>query len=960
MTLPAPAKLTAFLCLATALQSQAVMAAVVPDLTFERYHLDNGLEVLLHRDAEVPIVHLEVWYKVGSKDEAPGKTGLAHLVEHMMFEGSKHIGEGGFFKYLSEAGASAHNGATDTDHTRYYETLPASQLERGLWLESSRMGFLLDRPNLANALARQRDVVKNERRQEVENVPLGGLDRMEREALFPPGHPYRHEVVGSMADLQAASVGDLRDFFNRYYTPNNAVLLVAGDFDSLATKALIQKYFGPIVAGPALPRPTVPPIPLAQAERRIDMEARISLPEGCMAWNTVAVFQPGDAEMDMLATILAGDRTSRLYNRLVYQLKIAESVSATHTSRVLGGTLEITYTAMKGHSLGEIESVIDDELRRLQSQPPTADEVERARNQIETDSLAGLEGLAGLGGRLLYYDIFAGNPGYLSQDLQRYDRASSESLAAWAKRILTKAGRVTVDVAPYAKAPIMGRLAKAVSFDESNPSSVLPGQKDWPTTVAARISPDAPFRWSFPPVRATRPFRVPTVKRFRLANGLAVILAESHKLPLVSVNLTLKSGNGANPPGKAGLASLVAEMLDEGTRNRTATQIAKQIAQLGASLTTDAWWDTSIVSLSCLASNLARALPIWSDVLLDPVFADADRARVIENWLSFLADQHDSPAAVADRVFARVLWGDHDAFAWPLLGTAASLKGIRREDLKAFYAAYYAPDHAVLTVSGDITEKEVRTKIEPLLASWRTRSLPVVRARQAVEPQRRRIVLVATPGTSQSSVRIGLPGIDQSSPDYERVLVTNRILGGPFKRLDMNLRESKGWTYGVGCHFEARRSVGPWVISGEFAATHTADAVAEILREIRRLGREEVTDRELADAKDEIVGELPTRLATADQLASEATALAVYDLPATHLEGLTKRIAAVGAAEVRKTAQRYLRADEMLVVVVGDRGRTEAALRRLGEIELRDADGNVVLPPRVGSRDRTPDLSRPQ
>ena len=527
--------------------------AATPEAAFEKYRLQNGLDVILHVDHAVPIVHVEVWYKVGSKDEAPGKTGFAHLFEHMMFQGTKHIPEDAYFKYLGQAGASARNGSTSTDRTNYFETLPASELELGLWLESSRMGFLLDRPSFRAAFENQRDVVKNERRQRIENAPLGGVARVELEALFPPGHPYHHEVMGSMKDLDAAGETDIRAFFDRYYAPNNAVLLIAGDIDVAQVKGLVEKYFGPIPAGPPVRRQVVPPISAPTAERRIAMEAKVNLARGLQAWNTVSYFAPGDAELDLLANVLGGGKSSRLYRRLVLELKIAQSVNAAHISRMLGGTFEITYVPLQGHTLAELETVINQELEDLRSKPVEAAELERARNEIKTDLVRGLDTLQGLAGRLLAYDVFAGDPDYLGRDLGRYEAATPEVLQKWAAQILHNQARVTVDVEPNGSAPIMGRLVKPASGND-RPVTAAP-VVEGPT---ARQTPDAEFRQKLPAPGERPPFKVPEVKHFRLKNGLRVILAESHKLPLVGVEMVVRTGNGANPPDRAGLADLLA------------------------------------------------------------------------------------------------------------------------------------------------------------------------------------------------------------------------------------------------------------------------------------------------------------------------------------------------------------------------------------------------------------------
>jgi len=676
------------------------------------------------------------------------------------------------------------------------------------------------------------------------------------------------------------------------------------------------------------------------------MEANINLPRGQMVWNTVPVFAPGDAELDLLANVLGEGRSSRLFQRLVHDLKIAQSVSANHASAMHGGRFEIAYSAMQGHTLAEIEKVVDDEIDKLRAEPPTPAEVERARNQIKTDLLKSMEPLSGLATRLLYYDVFAGEPGYLRRDLERYDAATPEILGTWMKKILSKKTRVVVTVEPNPKAPIMGRLIKTPATNKPTPIDAGVAQKTQTVKIAGRTSPDAAFRASLPAPGEKRAFKVPAVKRFRLKNGLPVILAESHKLPLVSVDLILKTGSSANAKDKAGLASLTANMLDEGTKKRTATQIANEVAQLGATLNSYATWDATAVSLSVLAENLDRALPVWADVLLAPAFTQDDFDRVVDNLVSSLAQRKDYPPVVAGQVYARALWGEAHPFGWPDTGTQASIKKLVPADVKRFHDTYYAPNNAVLVVAGDITEKQLHAKIEPLLAGWKAKKIPPLRLPKSEAPSKPRIVLVDKPGAPQSSIRIGLPGIERKNPDYYRALVTNQILGGGFKRLAMNLRETKGWTYGVGSQFDARRAPGPWTVSGEFVAAHTADAVAEILKEIEKLRAEEVTDKELAETKDEIIGAFPARFATAAQLASQMTALAVYDLPPTELDGFVAKIAAVNKEQARQMARKYFRSDKLLIVVVGDRTSNEAPLRKIAEVERRDLDGDVIEPAR--------------
>ena len=432
-------------------------ASDLPQLAFEKYVLPNGLEVILHEDHRMPEVVVDVWYKTGARDEAPGHTGFAHLFEHVMFQGTKHIPEDKYFEYLQKAGASNVNGSTSQDRTNYYEVVPSNQLELALWLESDRMGFLLDRPGFKETLDNQRDVVKNERRQRTENRPAGLISKVLLEALYPPAHPYYHEVIGSMEDLTAASVEDVQAFFRTFYAPGNATLVIAGDFDRAKTKELVEQYFGPIPAGGPVPRRSTPEVKLSPA-KRIAMEAKVQQPQLYVAYPSPASFAPGDRELDLLANVLANGKSSRLYKRLVYDMKIAQSVSASQQSQLLGSDFEIMASPMPGHSLDEILAVIDQEIAAIQDKPVDEAELERAKNQIESDTVRSLEGLHARAERLQVYNLSLGDPGFLAEDLKRYRAVDAAALSRVAREVLRKDGRVVVTIAPNPEAPIMGRV----------------------------------------------------------------------------------------------------------------------------------------------------------------------------------------------------------------------------------------------------------------------------------------------------------------------------------------------------------------------------------------------------------------------------------------------------------------------------------------------------------------------
>ncbi|MEO8214634.1 MAG: pitrilysin family protein, partial [Myxococcales bacterium] len=458
-----------------------------------------------------------------------------------------------------------------------------------------------------------------------------------------------------------------------------------------------------------------------------------------------------------------------------------------------------------------------------------------------------------------------------------------------------------------------------------------------------RITPDAPFRAQAPAAAPEPAFTVPTFKRFKLQNGINVILSEVHDLPLIELHLVVKTGGGANGPGAAGLADLTANMLDEGTKTRSALDIAEQVGDLGATLSTAASWDASIVTLSTIARNFDATLSIWSDVIVHPAFADKELARVRDNLVTAVARRKDSPPTVASLTLARLLFGDRHPYAWPQTGVEETLKRFTTADVRRFHQSYYHPSNAIIIVAGDVTQNDLRKKLEAALHDWRPARVPAVKIPPPVAIEKRKIVLIDKPGAPQSSIRVGFLGVRRADPDYFPILLMNQIFGGSFYRLDMNLRERQQWTYGARSSFDMRRTPGPASAGGEFVAIHTADAVAEILKEMRTMATSEVTDEELARAKDNFIKAFPARFATRGSTAALLAELAVYDLPDSFPSSYTKNIQAVTKADVRRVAQKFLLNERLVIVVVGDRASQEVALKKLGPVELRDLEGNLAL-----------------
>jgi zinc protease len=664
----------------------AAAVADVPRLPFETFTLPNGLQVILSQDRRLPLVAVNLWYHVGPANEEPGRTGFAHLFEHLMFQGSKHTPPDSHFQMLEAAGATDINGTTDYDRTNYFETVPSNQLELALWIESDRMGYLLDTVD-QGALSNQQDVVRNERRQSLENQPYGIAEEEVVHQLYPKGHPYYGYVIGSHEDIQAAKLEDVKDFFKRYYSPNNASLAIVGDFDPAVARTLVQKYFGSLKRGQPVP-PLAAITPPITSERRARVEDRVELPRLYMAWLTSPIYKPGDADADIASMILGGGRSSRLYKKLVYELQIAQDVNVVQQSLILGSQFQITVTARPGRTLEEIEKAVDAELQVLRTTAPEMREVERARNTIETRIITGLEGLGGFGGvadRLNGYNHYLKTPEYLQQDIARYRAVTPASVLAFAKAQLTPTSRVVVQV------------QKGTPNLTSPPTP--PAVQSAPGQGAESVNADEPWRKNQPAPPASRTYmQVPSPQSITLPNGLTVMLAPRHGLPVVAANLVLKTGSDSNPTDAPGLANFTAAMLTQGTATRSALQIADDVAQLGATLTATSTMDASTISTRSLKKTFPAALDLLADVAMRPSFPadELERQRTVR--LGQLAQQRANAQALAATIVANVLYGDTHPYGFAEIGTEASLKAMTRERMRAFWEQNFVPNNAALIV----------------------------------------------------------------------------------------------------------------------------------------------------------------------------------------------------------------------------------------------------------------------
>jgi zinc protease len=838
---------------------------------------------------------------------------------------------------MEGAGASDSNGSTDYDRTNYYDTVPSNQLELALWVHADRMGYLLDVLD-QKSLANQQDVVRNERRDTVENEPYGIVEEALNHALFPQDHPYRASVIGSHADIQNAKLEDVRDFFTRYYGPNNASIVIAGDIDKVKTRALVAKYFGSLRRGPAVVRPNVTTPPIT-AEKRLVVPDRVELPRVYMGWLTPPAYQPGDAELAVAAQILAGGKSSRLYKSLVYGRQIAQDVDANQDARALASAFLIEVTARAGHTPAELEEAIDAELAALRDQGPTEQEVARARNQIETAIVSSLEKLGGdgLADQLNHYNQYTGDPGYLVQDVARLRKITAADVRQAARTWLQQKQRVLVagvpgipDLPPDPPAPKAPRTPKGSA-------------KAVARTGPGGINEAEAWRAQMPKAGPAPRLNLPRGDAFTLANGLTVIHHYNPALPLVSAELVVRSGSDANPPALPGLAGFTAQMLTEGTATRSAPRIADEIAQLGAFLDADSSTGASSVSLLSLRANFGAALDILADVVQNPAFPTAEVERQRASRLGELMQQRDEPELIAALAAAGALYGPRHPYGYGQLGTEPAIRAVTRDDLHGFWRRHYVPGNAALVVSGDISRAELKAMAEARFLDWKSAPVPpLVPGTPATT--KARVVLVDQPGAGQTALRLTTLGADRKTPLYPALEVMNAAFGGLFtSRINQNLREDKGYTYGVYSGFRYDRTPGPFIIAGSVRANVTGASVTELLKEARAMADQPLAPSELAGARNAELLSLPNRFETNGDIGASLAETFVFGLPLDYYSELPARLAAVTAADVQAAAQRYLDPARLLVVAVGERKKVAAQLEKLklGPVEVRDSEGQL-------------------
>ncbi|MCD7099887.1 pitrilysin family protein [Stenotrophomonas sp. MMGLT7] len=917
---------------------QAAPAKV--DIPYEEFTLPNGLRVIVHTDRKAPIVAVNVWYHVGAKDEPAGRTGFAHLFEHLMFQGSEnHDGE--FFEPFKQVGATNQNGTTNTDRTNYFENVPTTALDMALWMESDRMGHLLGAID-QKALDEQRGVVQNEKRQG-ENQPYGQAWDVLTRALYPKGHPYHHGVIGSMNDLNAASLDDVKTWFRTWYGPNNAVLVLAGDIDVATAKEKVARYFGDIAAGPTMAQP---PVNVARrpASTRQTMTDKVPQARIYRAWN---VAQYGTVDIDrlqLLAYVLGGAKASRLDQRLLHQEQLVDQVSAGAYASQLGSNFVVMATVKQGVDPARVEAIIQQEIDRLIAEGPSAEELERAKTVARASFIRGIERIGGFGGKadaLAECAVFTGDPGCFRTSLATVEGTGAADLQAVGRTWLGK-GDHTLVIEPGARVALPEEPAVTpVPFALPKPD---PKYATLPTTVDRKAG--VPQTATFPELK------FPALQRATLKNGTRVILAERHDIPVVQFSYEFNGGFTADQGRKPGTANFALGMLDEGAGERGSLAFADAAESLGARFAAGASLDGSSASLSALKENLDPSLALFADMVRRPRFEQKEIDRIKATWIAGIAQEKAQPNGVAMRILPPLLYGEGHPYAIPFTGsgTEAGIAALTRDDLVGFQRDWIRPENATLIVVGDTTLKQIVPQLERHFGDWKGEgAAPAAKVpAEVARPKQPRVYLIDQPGAVQANLFAGQVVPSTTDAGATGFDIANGVLGGDFtSRLNMNLREEKHWSYGARSMASSALGQRPWMAIAPVQIDKTADALKEMDREIAAFaaGRQPPTAAEVERIRNIQTLSLPGAYETAGAVLSTIGGIVRYGRPDDYVFKRKAEIEAMTPDQVRQAAA-TLDPAALTWVVVGDLKQTEQPVRALGlgEVVVVDADGKPVLP----------------
>jgi zinc protease len=897
-------------------------------LPFEKYKLDNGLDVILHEDKSDPIVSVAIYYHVGSNREVPGRTGFAHLFEHMMFQQSENVPEDQYFRLIQSAGGTL-NGSTNQDRTNYYETVPKNALEMVLWMESDRMGYLSNTIT-KQAFAVQQNVVQNEKRQNYDNRPYGHSSTVMARAMYPAGHPYSWTTIGEIEDLFNATVDDVKEFHGRFYVPNNATLSIAGDFDPVQVKELVQKYFGEIPAGPAIEKLVPIPVTLAETKKLFHEDNFANAAQYTMAFPTPERYSKDSYSLQVLAELLGGGKKSPMYGVLVKEKKLTSNVGVYDMAQELGGLFRISVTANPGVPLAEVENGINEAFARFETEGFTEKDLERIKAGQETGFYNMISSVSGKSFRLAEYDIFAGDPGFYKQDMESMMAVTAADVMDVYDRYIKGKNYVATSFVPKGKVDLAAEGSVNAGIVEENILTATEVKIEAGEAEEITKTPASFDRSIQPPLGPEVSVTVPPVWTSSLENGMEIYGIIHNEVPLVQYNIVIEGGHMLDDITAPGIANMVAVMLNEGTETMTPEELEEAIEMLGAMIRVSASDEDITVSVNTLARNFEKTLAIVEEMLLKPRWDSLSFELSKTRILNGIRRNAIDPTYLGSQALSKLVLGTDNIYSTDVMGTMESVSAMTVDQLKAFYEKNFSPSVTSFLVVGSVDQPRVEKALVSLNTGWASKEVIMPEFTFPQGPEKSAVYFVNVPGAKQSNIYIGCLAIPRGNPDFNAASVANYKLGGSFNGyVNLVLREEKGFTYGARTSISGQSNVGTFTASSAVRSTATLES-AEIFRDLMASYRAGVSQSDVDFTRDALLKGNALRFETQRALLGMLNNIARYGLPVDYISKEENYVRNLTVDEVNAQVQKYIDPMKMYYVVAGDAATQMKELKKLG------------------------------
>ncbi len=907
-------------------------------IEYEKYELENGLDVILHQDKSDPVVSVAVQYDVGSNREKTGRTGFAHLFEHMLFQESENVPQDQFFKNIQDAGGTL-NGFTQKDRTVYYEIVPNNALEKVLWMESDRMGFLINTVTEA-AFYNQQEVVQNEKRQRVDNNPYGHTSWVIDKNLYPEGHPYSWQVIGELEDLQSATVEDVKEFYDKFYGPNNATLVLAGDFEIDDAKALVEKYFGEIKKRQEVQKMEPMPVTLSETKRLFHEDNFATAPQLNMVWPTVEEYTPDAYALNFFAELFSRGKKAPLYKVLTEQKEISSRTYAYNGSSEVAGAFRIGVTANEGVDLDEVEAGINEAFAMFEENGVSEKDIERIKAGLETDFYNGISSVLGKSFQLASYNVSKGNPGFIEDDIENIKKVTKEDVMRVYNKYIKDKNYVMTSFVPKGQLDLIAENStKAAVVEEEIKENVEKNIESANSEVAKTPSN---FDRSVAPETGESPaLKIPESWTAELENGMEVYGIEQNEIPTVNFSIVMEGGHLLDDKDKNGVANLMTDIMMEGTATKTPQELEEAIELLGASLNMYTTRESIVIQGNTLTRNFGKTMDLLEEILLSPRFDEAELGRIKTKTINDIKRSSANPNVVANNVYNKLLYGDDHIFSYPTSGTAESVEAINMSDLKEFYNNNFSPSVSRFHIVGKIDKATVMNELKDLESKWKAKNVTIPEYPIANNRDKASLYFVDVPGAKQSVINIGYVGMPRTDADFYPAEVMNYKLGGSFSgNVNLILREEKGYTYGARTGFSGSKIPGTFTASSSVRTNTTGESV-QIFKDQIAEYKSGISQEDLEFTKNALIKGNARRFETQGSLLGMLQERSAYDLPANYIEGEENVIKAMTLEEHRALANKYLDESKMAYLVVGDAETQFNQFKKMGFDEVKLLDKNA-------------------